>query len=95
MCGLGGTNRNTAMDDLGIEEQELTDEDVRQVEAGMAQEEAPKTAAAAKPPAAPQARAQPAEPSYIDELEKLAELKEKGIITEEEFQAKKKQLLGL
>ena len=32
---------------------------------------------------------------YIKELEKLAELKEKGIITEEEFLSKKKQLLGL
>ena len=31
----------------------------------------------------------------LDELEKLANLKEKGIITEEEFVAKKKQLLGL
>ena len=35
------------------------------------------------------------EPDYIDELERLAGLKEKGIITEEEFQAKKKELLGL
>lgn len=35
------------------------------------------------------------EPDYIDELERLAGLKEKGIITEEEFQAKKKALLGL
>lgn len=33
--------------------------------------------------------------SNLDELEKLAELKEKGIITEEEFSAKKKQILGL
>ena len=31
----------------------------------------------------------------LEDLEKLAELKEKGIITEEEFQAKKKQILGL
>jgi len=31
----------------------------------------------------------------INDLEKLAELKEKGIITEEEFNAKKKQILGL
>lgn len=31
----------------------------------------------------------------INDLEKLAELKEKGIITEEEFSAKKKQILGL
>ena len=33
--------------------------------------------------------------SEIDDLEKLAELKEKGIISEEEFNAKKKQILGL
>jgi hypothetical protein len=34
-------------------------------------------------------------PSNLDELEKLASLKDKGIITEEEFNLKKKQLLGL
>ena len=34
------------------------------------------------------------ESDYLDELEKLAELHEKGILTDEEFQAKKKQLLG-
>ena len=33
--------------------------------------------------------------SDLDQLEKLASLKEKGAITEGEFQAKKKQLLGL
>lgn len=33
--------------------------------------------------------------SNLDELEKLAELKDKGIITEEEFTAKKKKLLGI
>ena len=33
--------------------------------------------------------------SDADELEKYAKLKEKGIITEEEFNAKKKQILGL
>lgn len=31
----------------------------------------------------------------IDKLERLAALKQKGVITEQEFQAKKKQLLGL
>lgn len=42
--------------------------------------------------------AQPAEepaPDYMDELEQLGRLKEQGIITEEEFAAKKKQILGL
>ena len=31
----------------------------------------------------------------LDELEKLAYLKDKGIITAKEFEAKKKQILGL
>ena len=34
-------------------------------------------------------------PSAMDEIAKLADLKNKGIITEDEFQQKKKQLLGL
>ncbi len=33
--------------------------------------------------------------SALDELEKLAALKEKGIITQADFDAKKKQILGL
>jgi len=35
------------------------------------------------------------EDSYLDELERLSDLHDKGIITDEEFEAKKKQLLGL
>ena len=35
------------------------------------------------------------EPSYLDELERLAQLKDQGIITKEEYEDKKKQLLGL
>ena len=35
------------------------------------------------------------ESDYLDELERLAGLKDQGIITEEEFEAKKKELLGL
>jgi len=31
----------------------------------------------------------------LSQIEKLAELRDKGILTEEEFSAKKKQLLGL
>lgn len=42
-----------------------------------------------------QAPPQAEEPAYMAELQKLAELKSQGIITDEEFQAKKKQLLGL
>ena len=35
------------------------------------------------------------EPDYTAELEKLADLRDKGILTDEEFAAKKKQILGL
>ena len=35
------------------------------------------------------------EPDYLDEVERLAQLKDEGVITEEEFEAKKKELLGL
>jgi RES domain-containing protein len=36
-----------------------------------------------------------AQPSYLDELERLADLHNQGILTDEEFSAKKKDLLGL
>ena len=45
-------------------------------------------------PAAP-APAAPAEPDYAEELQKLAELKAAGVINDEEFEAKKKQILGI
>ena len=45
--------------------------------------------------AAPPPAAAPAEPDYVAELEKLAQLKSQGIISDEEFEAKKKQLLGI
>jgi predicted Zn-dependent peptidase len=40
-------------------------------------------------------REEPKPASNLDELEKLASLRDKGIITEEEFTAKKRRLLGL
>lgn len=42
-----------------------------------------------------QAQAPSANANDLDQLEKLAALKERGLITEDEFQAKKRQLLGL
>jgi hypothetical protein len=41
------------------------------------------------------AAAAPAEPDYAAELQKLADLKAQGILTDEEFEAKKKQILGI
>jgi hypothetical protein len=43
----------------------------------------------------PEAESGSAEPGYAGELEELAKLKDAGILTEEEFAAKKKQILGL
>jgi hypothetical protein len=46
-------------------------------------------------PAPQTASAPPPTSNPYDELERLAKLKEQGIITEDEFNAKKRQLLGL
>jgi hypothetical protein len=45
--------------------------------------------------APPPPPAAPAEPDYAEELAKLAQLKNQGILSEEEFEAKKKQILGI
>ncbi len=56
--------------------------------ARQAQEAQPEQEAYYAPPAA-------AEPDYAAELEQLAKLKQQGILTDEEFEAKKKQILGI
>jgi hypothetical protein len=53
-------------------------------------------AAEEQPAYAPeQPAAAPEEPDYMAELEQLAQLRDQGILTPEEFEAKKKQILGL
>jgi predicted Zn-dependent peptidase len=51
--------------------------------------------AAQQAAAAQAAPAAAAPPDYAAELEQLAQLKAQGILTEEEFEAKKKQILGI
>ena len=51
-------------------------------------EEPAETTAASAPSAA-------SEPEYVGELERLAQLRDQGILSEEEFEAKKRQLLGI
>jgi hypothetical protein len=46
-------------------------------------------------PAEEQPAAANSQNDQIAELEKLAQLKDQGILTQEEFDAKKKQILGL
>ncbi|MGW8143330.1 MAG: SHOCT domain-containing protein [Anaerolineales bacterium] len=76
-----------AMQELNIQSQPLTPED----QAAINQAPEPTSTPSSSPSAAPST----GEPSYLQELEKLADLHDKGIITDEEFAAKKKSLLGL
>ena len=64
----------------------------RQDQEAYEQQMAAQQAYAAPPAAAPAA---PAAPDYAAELEQLAQLKAQGILTDEEFEAKKKQILGI
>jgi hypothetical protein len=91
-----------AMQDLGIQSIELSDEDKAALAAEGGQADVGGATVSyggqpQAPPAPPQAApaAPTAEPSYLEELEKLAALRDQGILTEEEFAAKKAQLLGL
>lgn len=68
--------------------------------AAVASSRSRKQATNAQPTPAPAVSSEPTAPAdsadnNIAQLEKLAELRDKGILTEEEFSAKKKQLLGL
>jgi hypothetical protein len=48
-------------------------------------------AQAAEPAPAPAT----SDPEYVGELERLAQLRDQGILTDDEFEAKKKQILGI
>lgn len=71
----------SAMQDLNIQSQPMTEED----QAALSQ----------APPPEEDVPAASSTTSYLEELEKLGELRDKGFITDEEFEAKKKDLLGL
>ena len=81
-----------AMEELGIQSIEL-DENDKAIITREADHSLSSTESAAAP-AEPEALPTP-EASYLDELERLASLRDQGVITEEEFAAKKGQLLGL
>jgi hypothetical protein len=48
-----------------------------------------------EPQAAPQPAAAPAPQDDMAQIQQLATMKDQGLLTEEEFQAKKKQILGI
>ena len=85
-----------AMQELNIQSQPLDQQEMAELNAACAESPAP----ARQPQAPPAPPAQPAPPpgqqaDYIAELERLADLRDRGIITAEDFEAKKRQLLGL
>jgi len=67
-----------AMDELGIEKQQVTDADQEEGGGSTASSSAPSSGG-----------------SDVDQLQKLADLHDQGILTDDEFAAKKKQILGL
>ena len=68
-----------AMDELGIEKQARTAEDQEQGSGGDAGGDSGGGSVSAQ----------------LDEVEQLAKLHEQGILTDEEFEQKKRQILGL
>ena len=79
-----------AMKELGIQSIELDEND----QAAIAAESGQAASAAPAPAAQPAPSPAPSE-SYLDELEKLADLRDGGVISPEDFEAKKKQILGI
>lgn len=65
----------------------------RRQQARWAQEEQPAYAEQAPPPAA--AAGPPSAPDYAAELQQLAQLRDDGVISPDDFEAKKRQLLGI
>ncbi len=81
-----------AMKDLNIQSQDLTAEDKAALgQADAAEKQASDQAAAAAVSAAESAQQE----DYIEQLKQLAALRDAGILSDEEFEAKKKQILGL
>ena len=72
-----------SMDELGIESQEMTEEDQAYLDRYEAEGEPVSTDGPS------------GEPGYLNELERLGHLRDEGYITDEEFEAKKKELLGI
>jgi hypothetical protein len=79
VAGTAGAVRHRQDQKYAAQDQEAYDQQVAAQQAAAAQ-------------AAPAA---PAQPDYAAELEQLAQLKAQGILTDEEFEAKKKQILGI
>jgi len=85
VAGTAGAVRHRQEQKYAAQDQAAYDQQMAAQQAAYDQQMATQQAAAAAP----------AEPDYAAELEKLAQLKNQGIINDEEFEAKKKQILGI
>ena len=84
IAGTAGAVRHRQEQRYARQDQEAYEQEVMAEQAAAYQAQQ-----AQAPPAAP------AEPDYAAELQKLATLQQQGIITAEEFEAKKRQILGI
>jgi len=81
-----------AMQELNIQPQQLTAEE----QAALAGQGGQTTAPPAAQPGGPTSTAAPPpQADYITQIKQLAELRDAGILTDQEFEAKKKQILGI
>ena len=80
---------DAAMEELGIEGQEPTDQEIAMLEA-----EEDKAGGQHATSSAPAQQASPSQADVITQLERLGALKAQGLLTEEEFAAQKEKLLG-
>lgn len=83
VAGTAGAVRHRQDQRYAAKEQAAYDEQQAAYQQGVADQQAAASAA------------QPATPDYTAELQQLAQLKAQGIITDEEFEAKKRQILGI
>lgn len=91
---LSKKNAKRVEEHTGIPPEELTDEEMEKAMDDLGIEKQKVTEADQEDTGGPAAPVDVA-PDYLDEIERLAHLKDQGIISEAEFEAKKKQLLGL
>ena len=84
----------------GVDPEELDDAELEQAMKDLNIEQQTVTSGDAEEGTAPAATSAPAVSSgessdYLAELEKLAGLRDQGVLTDEEFNSKKRQILGL
>lgn len=79
----------------GVEPEELDDAELEQAMRDLNIEPQKVTSQDVEEGGSPTGSAPAASTDYIDQIERLAELHEQGILTDAEFETKKQQILGL